>query len=354
MNIHTKAMILLLGFSFLAFQLPHLPTEEGDSLELAKGYLTELSSYGFFDGPIANMDPAKNVIPYTLNTPLFSDYAQKLRFIRFPDGGHANYHPNQVMDFADGTAIIKTFYYYKDERFPKKGRRLMETRVLLKEKGEWTALPYIWNEDQTEAYLEVAGGRQEVQWRDQNGKKKKVEYVIPNMIQCKECHWRDKALVPIGPTARQLNRDFAFDSGSHNQLEYLAEKGYLTGLPDPAARPQLAAWDDHSMPLNDRARAYLDANCGHCHNPLGPANTSGMFLHAQAADHAQLGVNKPPIAAGKGSGGRKYGIVPGNADASILVYRMETVDPGMMMPEIGRKLQHEEGVALIKEWINAM
>jgi len=46
--------------------------------------------------------------------------------------------------------------------------------------------------------------------------------------------------------------------------------------------------------------------------------------------------------------------VPGDPDASILVYRMETGDPAAAMPELGRALVHEEGVALIREWIAAM
>ena len=354
MNIRVKTAIWFLGIALMVLQSYRFPIGEEDLHELVMDYPMELSGFGFFEGTTNELNPTSNVIPYTLNTPLFSDYAKKLRFIRFPEGMAANYHPDQVMDFPDGTAIIKTFYYHKDERTPEKGRHLMETRVLLKEEGEWTALPYIWNEEQSDAYLEVAGGRKNIQWRDQNGKKKKLEYVVPNMIQCKECHWRDKALVPIGPSARQLNRANNFESGIQNQLDYLSSHGYLAGLPNKEDIPKLAAWDDSSQDLNARARAYLDANCGHCHNPKGPANTSGMFLNAHTSDDAKMGINKAPIAAGKGSGGRKYGIVPGNADASILVYRMQTLDPGMMMPEVGRKLRHEEGVSLIKEWINAM
>jgi len=37
-----------------------------------------------------------------------------------------------------------------------------------------------------------------------------------------------------------------------------------------------------------------------------------------------------------------------------LLYRMQAEDPGVMMPEIGRAVPHEEGIALIREWIEAM
>lgn len=328
--------------------------KDSQSIEVSK-YKMTLSEYEFFKGDLSRLEPTDRVVPYTLNTPLFTDYAQKLRFIYFPVGEKAQYNPEQVFSFPEGTAIIKNFYYHIDERKPEKGRNLIETRVLLKEATGWKALPYVWNAEQTEAYLEVTGARKDIQWKDAKGKKQQVEYVVPNMIQCKECHSRDKTLVPIGPSARQLNRSFEFTSGSANQLDYLATNGYLTGLPTVELRPKSAQWDQPQMDdLESRARAYLDANCGHCHNPKGPANTSGMFLDSHTSNPAQLGVNKVPIAAGKGSGGRDYGIVPGNANASILVHRMESLDPGVMMPELGRKRRHEEGIQLIKDWINAM
>ena len=324
-------------------------------LQEEASYKQKLSDYGFFTGSLSAMNPSKRVIPYELNTPLFSDYAWKARFVYFPEGSTASYDPEEVMAFPVGTHIIKTFYYPKDFRHPEKGRNLMETRILIHEDKGWKALPYIWNEEQTEAYLDVAGGRKAISWKDKNGKKKKLEYVIPNMNQCKGCHLKGEKIMPIGPTARQLNGEMELNGSSHNQLSYWAEKGYLQGLPELSLAPKVPKWDDpHSGNLEDRARAYLDINCAHCHKPDGPANTSGLFLHVQETDPAKLGINKAPIAAGRGSGGRKYGIVPGKADESILLYRMESEDPGVRMPELARKMIDEEGVELIRSWINQM
>ena len=108
------------------------------------------------------------------------------------------------------------------------------------------------------------------------------------------------------------------------------------------------------MPLDTRARAYLDANCSHCHNPVGPADTSGLHLEATAPMGPNYGICKPPIAAGTGTGGRFLDIVPGNAEASIFSYRIESDNPAEMMPELGRSLVHEEGAALIRQWIDEM
>jgi hypothetical protein len=105
--------------------------------------------------------------------------------------------------------------------------------------------------------------------------------------------------------------------------------------------------------LDHRARSYLDVNCGHCHNPRGAADTSGLFLDMRESDPRRLGLCKPPVAAGRGSGGLAYSLLPGQPDASILSYRMRSTELDVMMPELGRTTVHREGVALIDDWIRA-
>ena len=316
----------------------------------------KLSDYGFFQEDIAQMKPVDGVVPYQLNTPLFSDYAYKLRFVKLPKGQSVAYNDQEVFDFPIGTMIIKTFYYPKDFRDQSKGRTLMETRLLIHEEKGWKALPYVWDEAQKDAYLEVAGTEKPIQWKDHKGKKQKLNYVVPNMNQCKGCHNTHEKLMPIGPSARQLNGKMTYAEGTSNQLLKWKSLGILSDLPENIEDvPQIAVWNDQNNgDLNSRARAYLDINCAHCHRPEGPANTSGLFLHIQEGNLTALGINKNPVAAGRGSGGRDYDIVPGNPDASILYYRMNSHDPGVMMPELGRKIIHQEGVALIREWIASL
>ncbi len=315
---------------------------------------TLLSEYGYFSGALQNLHPAEGVFLYEVNAPLFSDYAEKSRFIYLPSDARLQYRESGAFQFPEGATIIKNFYYPLEAAHPEKGRRIVETRLLLKEVKGWKALTYIWNNEQTDATLEVAGASFPVSWIDAGGKKINLEYVVPNVNQCKGCHSYDGQFTPIGVTQKQLDRTLA---GNRNQLQIFQQQGQMEGLPasfDPEKAFHLADYRQREISLDASARAYLDANCAHCHNPHGPASTSGMFLNAEETDLEHLGVGKPPVAAGRGSGNRKYGIVPGKPSESILLYRMEHTDPGIRMPELGRQLVHEEGVALIREWIHGL
>jgi uncharacterized repeat protein (TIGR03806 family) len=313
---------------------------------------TKLSDYGFFEGTLNLQNPTRGVMPYTLISPLFSDYASKLRFVQLPSGKSVAYNPDSVFQFPVGTRIVKTFYYPIDARKPNAERRLMETRILSHESTGWVALPYIWNEDQTEAYLEVAGGTNLVEFKDAKGKKQQVNYVVPNVNQCKGCHERDGIMTPIGPSARQMNAAMPYSHGVENQLDYWGRTNQMTGI--PAKRPTFVAYMDDQTPLNERVKAYLDINCAHCHNPKGPAKSSGLFLEHTYYGTTAYGIMKSPVAAGRGSGGLLYDIVPGKPSESIIAYRLDSHDPGVMMPELGRTKIHQEGVALIREWIKSI
>lgn len=324
-----------------------LPARQDDFRRLER-----LSEYQFFSGRLADLRPAPGVLPYTVNTPLFSNYAEKLRFFKLPEGTTITYNDSSVLDFPVGTVLIKNFYYPRDFRKPEKGRIILETRLLVHEEEGWQAYPYIWNDEQTEAYYDPAGEMREVRYINASGRRIVTAYLIPNKNQCKGCHLSGDRLVPIGPTARQLNAPVP-GMEQKNQLEHWHERGLMKDFAVGQLPPRVV-WDDPTTgTLNDRARAYLDANCAHCHSRKGSANTSGLFLDLYEQNPAHLGVMKAPVAAGRGAGNLQYDIVPGEPGKSILIFRMRTNDPAVAMPEIGREQVHDEGVALIEEWIRA-
>ena len=321
--------------------------------ERPKRYLSE---YGLFDGPLAELKPAAGVIPYDLNSPLFSDYAWKSRVIKVPEGTKIQYREGSSFEFPVGTIIAKTFYFPTDFNHPEQGRRLIETRILLLRDSGWIGVPYVWNDEQSDAVSEVAGETVNVSWKHYDGEERANPYIVPNANDCARCHKVDEVLEPIGPRARQLNKDYDYGHGAENQLAYWSRMGILNGAPDdPAQAPKLAAWDDEaSGTVDERARAWLEINCAHCHSSTGPARNSGLYLLASVTDPYKLGVYKTPVAAGRGSGGHNYDIVPGNPDESIMLFRLESTHPGMVMPEFGRTLVHEESNALIRRWIDEM
>jgi len=315
----------------------------------------KLSEYGFFKEDISALVPVEGVLPYDLNSPLFSDYSHKSRFVWMPEGTTAEFTTDHVLDFPVGAVLIKTFYYNHDETDLSEGRQLVETRLLINRGEEWDAFGYTWNDEQTDAVYDVVGDIKEISWINGTGEEIKVDYIIPNKNQCKGCHAYDNKLKPIGPKVRNLNKDFAYADGEMNQLHKWADLNYLSGLKRDGDHPAVAVWNDESnFSLQERSMAYLDINCGHCHNPLGAGHTSGLTLLADSEPGLKLGIYKATVSAGAGTGGHQYSIVPANPDESIMVFRMESNNPGAMMPEIGRRSVHTEGVQLIRDWIAMM
>jgi len=318
---------------------------------LADSFPEKLSEFEFFLDDSAQL-PDDKVIPYELISTLFSDYSYKQRWVYVPNNKKAEYVENWVFDFPTGSALIKTFYYPVDERAPELGKQLLETRLLLRKESGWEAVSYAWNEEQNEAYKKIAGKTINASWTDFMGEEKAVRYRVPNVNQCKECHDADDQISPIGPKARNINKELDFKDGEFNQLVYWMNREIIDEYPMDLVSP--VDWLDETKDINDRVRSYLDVNCGHCHSPTGNANSTGLYLHLNETRDINLGVFKKPVATGRGSGGNKYSIVPGKPEESILLYRMQSMDPGVMMPESGRALTHEEAVEMIREWILLM
>lgn len=321
----------------------------------------------------------ERVTPYDLNTPLFSDYAHKLRTVWVPEGETAHFQPTETFDFPVGTIISKTFYYprstggqlsdntvlrradktaqFLNASFDLNSVRLVETRLLVHRKDGWAALPYVWNEEQTDAVLKRTGDIQSLKLVGDDGKAEPFAYVVPNANQCAGCHATNattRKVRPIGPKARHLNKTYPYGGGVENQLSAWQTKGLLGEIPALAKVEKNALWGSAELSLEKRARSYLDINCSHCHNKVGPADTSGLLLEPDAPHGASLGLCKLPIAAGTGTGNRKFDIVPAKPEESIFIYRMASTNPAVMMPELGRTTRHDEGVALIAEWIGEM
>jgi uncharacterized repeat protein (TIGR03806 family) len=299
----------------------------------------KLSAFGLFHAGSPRAPLAR--IGYTLRTPLFSDYTDKHRYISIPAGKKARVLADGVIEFPVGTVLVKSFGWSDVNE-----GRPVETRLLIRRAAGWVALPYIWDVDGQDATLALGGRRVPVSFKSPDGETHEIRYAVPNKNQCKECHSLNGEIVPIGPKVR----NFVLDppGSEHFQSVYFE---------DPAAlKPTMPTWDDpKSGSVATRARAYLDVNCAHCHNPAGSASNSGLFLRwTDDPAGVNYGIGKRPTAAGRGSGGMDFAIAPGDPDHSYMIYRLESTDPGIAMPEVGRSTVHKEGAALLRQWIAEM
>lgn len=332
-----------------------------------------LSEWGVVRASKQRLLLSEGVVPYSLNTPLFSDYALKLRTLWMPTDSAAKFREQGVLDFPVGTIISKTFHYQKAADWPERKITvtptglepvpsaeagldldtyvLLETRLLIRYETGWRALPYVWNAEQSDAFLALAGDEISIRMAGAPSDTH-FTYIVPDANQCGGCHVTEhdsKAIRPIGPKAWQLDRSYAWWDEESSQLAHWAQTGRLEGLDPGFARPR-----PNAQSLAENARAYLDANCAHCHNPEGAADTSALHLNLEAPLDRKFGICKTPVAVGRGSGDRPYDIYPGRPEESILIFRMQHADPAIAMPELGRGTVHNEGVSLISNWIASL
>ncbi len=326
-----------------------------------------LSDYHFFDGPMKDQIPAQNVLPYKPSSSLFSDYAHKKRFVWMPPGLKANYVSDiTVLELPIGAALIKTFYYDNVQNVtPVGATRIIETRVMIRKATGWIFADYIWNTEQTEAFLDLAGSNTPVTWIDENNVQRTVNYRIPAEEQCIVCHKKREIIngvdqtvyIPIGIKPQNLNTGFTFSSTARNQLSKWIEQGYLeNNFTFPSVANSTIDYEDTSKSIDLRARSYVDINCAHCHQndrhcdyrPMrfGFSETQNNLTNMGVCVNTQ-DMQDFPSSLGKI-------VTPGNINRSMLFHRINTTDEAIRMPLHGRTLIHEEGIALMQAWINSL
>ncbi|SDR72456.1 conserved hypothetical protein, HNE_0200 family [Formosa sp. Hel1_31_208] len=319
------------------------------SLDLENMPYTTLSEYNFFEGELKQLDPVFGVLPYDLNSPLFSDYAHKKRFVWMPEGTKANYNSDFTpLDFPLGSVLIKNFYY--DNVQPTNTTRIIETRLMYMTEDGWEFAKYVWNNEQTEATFSNEGSFTNVEWIE-DGQTNTVNYRIPSRNECFTCHNKFGTPVPIGPKPQNLNRDLTYPEGNTNQLQKWINVGYLQDNL-PSSIESTVKWDDETQDLELRVRSYLDINCAHCHSEESYCEYRPMrFGFNENGDDTNKGVCVEPDTQ---IAGTSFIVTPGNIDTSVLRFRINSIEEQNRMPIIGRTLKHEEGVRLIEEWINSL
>ena len=289
----------------------------------------QLAAYNLYDGNLADLIPGPNVEIFELANTLFVDYSEKQRLIRLPEGTALKAQGDDLPIFPEGTVMAKTFYYSKDRRNPELGRNILETRLLVKQGSNWFLGTYKWNKEQTAATLIDTGDEMEADWIDLNGEKQHVSFYIPTKKECSACHLSAGKDIPIGPKLRNLNIMVNKNGNDVNQLQYLINKGWLNNI-NVNTITALPNWKDTTHTVEDRALAYLDINCAHCHSPKGSSsNNSNLFLNYETPfDDTRIYVKRHSIK-----------------------WRMATLEEDYRMPLMGTTIIHTEGLKLIKQYI---
>jgi uncharacterized repeat protein (TIGR03806 family) len=287
------------------------------------GFKPSISGYHLFKGKLSSLQPAEGVEKFELSSTLFTDYAEKQRVIRIPKGQKMIIESNGLPKFPSGTIIAKTFYYSNTT----KGKRLMETRLLIYLNSVWNAATYKWNDSQDNAFLITSSAKVPVNITAKNGKSYKISYYVPSATECISCHGSQGRIIPIGPKAMNLNISVFRNGDTVNQLQFFKDKNFLS-FSNKHALTSIPSWEDPSETIERRARAYMDINCAHCHNESGLAGGTSLRLSYQIKlDKSGIKENKQNII-------ERTGFMS-----------------AFHMPKAGTTIIHEEGVKLMKEYI---
>jgi len=369
-------LLLLLLFTAFIFTSCSGDDDENDYVPVSPVVLDvtqvpypKLSDYKFFEGEMKNQVPSYKVLPYRPASELFSDYAHKKRFVWMPAGTKASHDgADNSLNFPVGAVLIKTFYY--DNVMPGNTTKIIETRILIKKRevtfndmgtennSGWETYNYIWNAEQTEAYLDTDGNGifVPVTWNE-NGVERTIEYKVPAFTECITCHKLNpnqtsdgELTIPIGVKPQNLNNNFTYGSTQMNQLQKWIDEGYLENNL-PSSISSTVDWRDTSKSLELRARSYIDINCAHCHRDGGHCDYVDMKFNFSNTNMQDFGVCMVPLFNIENS---PFVINAGHSETSELSVRIGSVDQSIMMPIIGRTIVHDEGVALINAWINTL
>jgi len=332
----------------------HLPANEDAQPKL-------LSQTGCVDPK----DPSKAIaamVPYDVNSPLWSDGAKKERFILVPagkkihvkdcttepascaaDGGAATAEDEGHWDLPIGTVLMKSFSV---------GGKHVETRLLMRQTDvDWLGFSYEWNDAQTDATLldnaldKPLASQPPQTWH------------FPGRAQCMECHTVE-AGISLGLSTQQLNRSFDYAAGAKNQVTAFGDLGLFQTMPKMiAAYPTPTAAGD----LTQRTRSYMQANCAICHRPGG--QLADIDLRFTTAFKDTRLCNQPISKSGNVLPPMR--LVPGKPAESTISYRVHDTVTGFCgpqpatctnyrMPKVGSYLVDPDGVKLIDDWITSI
>jgi uncharacterized repeat protein (TIGR03806 family) len=360
----------LLAYIVVAVTLANSPMARAESENLPYGLSTRIAPAAYLRMPhlaggkiplllsqtgafsdTRNLVHSSGLIPYDIVVPFWSDGAAKSRWVAIPNA-KIKYSPTGDWTFPKGTVFVKTFELPIDAATPGVKRRL-ETRLLVCDSaGGVYGVVYKWRPDLSEADLLRTSQTEEIPIKTAQGELRKQTWYYPSRPDCLACH-NAKTSGVLGVKARQMNRTFTYPSGvTDNELRAWNHAGLFTPEvhdADLAKLPTLAAADDATRSIQDRARSYLDANCAQCHRPGG---TVAYFDARYDTPIEQQGLIDGPVLIDQGIDKPRV-ISPHDIWRSIIFMRVNTVDD-IKMPPVARETIDQKGVKLLQDWITSL
>jgi glucose/arabinose dehydrogenase len=303
-----------------------------------------LSETGAFAN-LSTLQPSGKAMPFEVNSPLWSDGAEKIRWASFSKargpiqiGGHGQWR------YPAGAVWIKHFELEMTNGMPGSRRRL-ETRFLVKTETDVYGLTYRWNESQTDAALVPPEGLNETLLVNDAGTIHPQVWRYPAAEECRTCHNATAGYV-LGFTPQQLNRTITVYGAATNQIDWFASHGIFDAPTDPKRLPKLSGLEDQHAPLLHKARSYLESNCVQCHQPGGRSLTDwdarlSTPLHAAKLLGASP-VFFPPV---------MKVVDPGQPLNSLLLNKVSTRTPGFAMPPLASSVIDQQFTNILAQWI---
>jgi uncharacterized repeat protein (TIGR03806 family) len=309
-----------------------------------------LSQTGAF-ADLEKLQPADFLIPYSVNSPLWSDGAIKMRWMALPTDSKINFSALGEWTFPAGTVFVKNFSLPVDDTNPQILRRL-ETRLLVRDASGFVyGASYKWRADNSDADLVTAGTNENISIQTASGTRVQ-KWFYPGRQDCITCHTPASGGV-LGVKTRQLNGNFPYQNGvTDNQLRAWNQIGLFDTKLNEAGIPfyaKLVNVTNTTAPLQLRVRSYLDANCAMCHRPGG----AGAFFDARFDTPLKLqNLINGPVQNPLGILGAKV-IVSGDTNKSILFRRVNIIGQNQM-PPLAKNVVDGKAVAVFAKWINQL
>ena len=311
-----------------------------------------LAGTGFFKS-VGNLAAKPGVIPYDVNSPLWSDGAQKFRWVALPDRSQIGFAADGEYQWPGGTVFVKHFELVTNEQT--KAKRRLETRLLVLDPsgGNGYGVTYKWRSDESGAELLTSGLDEQIDVIGKDGRIRSQVWHYPSQEECLQCHTTKSGFV-LGANTRQLNSEFRYPSGrTDNQIRtwnYLqmftsnVHEGSIEGY------KRLVKLEDAGAGLEDRVRSYWDSNCAFCHRPGGTGSQWDARYDTPLIDQNSI---QAAVRETYGIADAKV-VAPGDLPKSIMHLRMISSQATQRMPPVGRNVVDTTAVNAISKWIESL